>query len=83
MKRSTPALITCERCVPPTLQGGTWWRYSVRTRSGLNAGSGTRQGTEREVRAYLKQMQHHLEQRENPYGPSWREHLLRPLSNEA
>lgn len=75
---SRAALITCERCLPPGLHAGSWWRYTVRTRSGLNSASGMRQGSERDVRAYLKTMQQKMELREHPYGPSWRAHCLTP-----
>lgn len=71
--------IKIERCVPPVLQAGKWWRYEIVTRSGRNRATGFRTAaSESEVKTAVTKLLARMEHNERPYGKSWVGTVLRP-----
>lgn len=70
-------MITLARRASPPVPGaaGTWWDYSLATRSGRNRMSGSRQGTRAEVEDYLRGVLRRMEALEHP-GRRWRDAAL-------
>jgi hypothetical protein len=85
--------ITCKPCLPPLamvsdglaidrvqMACGTWWRYTLSTRSGKNTACGVIEGKPEAVLKSLDKFLARMEQNEQPSGQAWSGKVLRSNS---